>query len=75
MRAFWWDFGVEMEPDSIREMNEANGAFAPYQGRNSYRHDMPDNERCNNRLIVGAKEESFDSGNDEQEIPSRWDKS
>jgi hypothetical protein len=33
------------------------------------------NEQCDCRLIVGAKEESFDSGNDEQEIPSRWDKS
>ena len=48
-----------MESDSIRKMNEANGAFAPYQGRNSYRHDMPDNERRDCRLIVGAKEKSL----------------
>ena len=59
MRAFWWDFGVEMEPDSIRKMNEANGAFAPCQGRNTYRHNMPDNKRCNCRQLVGAKEESL----------------
>ena len=58
LRAFWWDFGVEMEPDSIRKMNEANGAFAPCQGRNTYRHNMPDNKRCNCRQLVGAKEES-----------------
>jgi hypothetical protein len=59
LRAFWWDFGVEMEPDSIRKMNEANGAFAPCQGRNTYRHNMPDNERRDCRLIVGANEESL----------------
>lgn len=57
------------------KINKANGAFAPCHGCNTHRHNMPDNERRDCRLIVGTKEESFDSGNDEQEIPSRWDKS
>lgn len=38
LRAFWWDFSVEMEPDSIRKMNEANGAFALCQRRNQLRY-------------------------------------